>query len=404
MSIFLKIKNFLTGKEEPVVDTDFLVFFGELDAETKVRELAFATAVGKIARSLAKCEIKTFVKGEEVKKDDYYRFNVEPNLNQNASAWMQELIWRLYAKNEALVIEYDKQLFIAETFTKDVKAKYDWTFKGVVVDDFTFNRSFKMREVLYFRLNNDNVKNLINGIYNAYSKMMSAAVEHASRSGSVRGILNMQGMQAGSEKEKEVAAEMLNNRFKTMFENKNAVVPLPQGFTFQDLTKATERSIGGGGGVTRDYRAMIDDVYDLTAAAFGIPAVLLKGQTAGIKEAVDMYLTDCIDPLADLIETEINRRMYGKDNFLEGTRVKVDTSNIKHLELFEMAGSIEKLVGSGTMTINDVRDRLGLKRSDDPIADKHLITKNFGTAAEIDAAGTEQKGGANEASTNGDDD
>jgi hypothetical protein len=61
-----------------------------------------------------------------------------------------------------------------------------------------------------------------------------------------------------------------------------------------------------------------------------------------------------------------------------------------------MAGSIEKLVGSGTMTINDVRDRLGLKRSDDPIADKHLITKNFGTAAEIDAAGTEQKGGATE--------
>jgi HK97 family phage portal protein len=402
MGLFLKIKNFFTGEEEPV--TDFLVLTGELSAEVKVRELAFATAVSRIARSLSKCEIRTFEEGEEVKKDDYYRFNFEPNRNQNSSAWMQELIWRLYSKNEALVIEYDDQLLIAETFTTDVKAKVDWTFKGVVVNDFQFDRPFKMREVLYFRLNNNDVKKLVNGIYEAYAKMMSAAVEHASRTGSVRGILNMQGQMAGSEGEKKLATEMLNERFKPMFESKNAVVPLPQGFTFQDLTKATERTIGGGGGITRDYRAMIDDIYDMTAMAFGIPPVLLKGQTAGVKEVFDMYLTDCIDPLADLIETEINRRMYGKEQVLKGTRVRVDTSNIKHHELFEMAGSIEKLVGSGTMTINDVRDRLGLKRSDDPIADKHLITKNFGTAAEIDAAGTEQKGGTNEASTNGDDD
>jgi HK97 family phage portal protein len=402
MSIFLKIKNFLTGKEEPVAD--FSIFFGELSTEYNVRKLAFAKAVGKIARSLAKCEIKTFEEGEEVKKRDYYRFNFEPNRNQNSSAWMQELIWRLYSKNEALVIEHGEQLLIAEVFTKEVKAKYDWTFRDVVVDELTFDRPFKMSEVLYFRLNNENVKNLIDGIYTTYAKMMAAASEHASRVGSLRGILNMQGMQAGSEKEKDVAKEMLNNRFSKMFEGKNAIVPLPQGFTFQDLTKATEKPAGGGGGVTRDYRAMIDDIDDMTAAAFGIPAVLLKGQTAGVKEAVDMYLSDCIDPLADLIETEINRRMYGEEQVLKGTRIKIDTSNIKHLELFEMAGSIEKLVGSGTMTINDVRDRLGLKRSDDPIADKHLITKNFGTAAEIDAAGTEQKGGANEASTNGDDD
>ena len=402
MSIFLKIKNFLTGKEEPVAD--FSIFFGELSTEYNVRKLAFAKAVGKIARSLAKCEIKTFEEGEEVKKRDYYRFNFEPNRNQNSSAWMQELIWRLYSKNEALVIEHGEQLLIAEVFTKEVKAKYDWTFRDVVVDELTFDRPFKMSEVLYFRLNNENVKNLIDGIYTTYAKMMAAASEHASRVGSLRGILNMQGMQAGSEKEKDVAQEMLNNRFSKMFEGKNAIVPLPQGFTFQDLTKATEKPAGGGGGVTRDYRAMIDDIDDMTAAAFGIPAVLLKGQTAGVKEAVDMYLSDCIDPLADLIETEINRRMYGEEQVLKGTRIKIDTSNIKHLELFEMAGSIEKLVGSGTMTINDVRDRLGLKRSDDPIADKHLITKNFGTAAEIDAAGTEQKGGQNEAATNGDDD
>ena len=82
MSIFLKIKNFFTGEE---VDANYLVFFGELNTELNVRKLAFAKAVGKIARSLAKCEIKTFVEGEEVKKRDYYRFNFEPNRNQNSS-------------------------------------------------------------------------------------------------------------------------------------------------------------------------------------------------------------------------------------------------------------------------------------------------------------------------------
>ena len=391
MSIKLWIRNLFTGKKEEIDEGEFLALFDDWATEYAARDLAFSTAVGKIARSLAKCEIRTYLDHEEVQGADYYRLNIEPNLNQNSPAWMQELIAKLYRHNEVLVVEFNGGLLIADSFVKERKALYPWTFENVVVDGFEFNKKFAMDEVLYLRLNNKNIKRLLDKIYESYAKMMAAAVNQASRTGSVRGILQMQGMMAGSPAEKKTAQEMLGERFKPLFDSHNAVVPLPQGFNYQDLTKATER-VSGGGSITRDYRAMIDDVFDMTAMAFGIPTVLLKGQTAGIEDSVDMYLMDCIDPLADLVETELNRRLYGSENYLKGNRVRIDTSNIKHFELFEVAGPIEKLIGSGAMTINEIRPRIGLKKSEDPIADEHIITKNFGTAAEmVSATGKESE-------------
>lgn len=385
MGILTWVRDIVAGRTQPL--SGQCALWQDSAAEYMARDVAFATAAGKVARSLAKCEIKTYANHEEKQERDYYRLNIEPNRNQNSSAWMQELIWKLYRDNEALVIDVGGQLLIADSYAKKTYALRDWQFSSVSVGDLTFDRMFYMPEVLYFRLNNENVRSLVDALYRSYAGMMAAASEMASSAGKIKGIINMPGMVAGAEQEKKTAADIMNNRFKPLFASGNAVVPLPQGFSYQDIGK------NYADGSSREYRAMIDDVMDITGAAFGIPSVLLKGQTAGIEEAFDMYLTDCIDPLADLIETEINRQMYGQDGFLSGYHVRIDTSQIKHFELFDAAGAVEKLIGSGAMTINDIRPRLGLKKTDDPVGDQHLITKNFGTAEEVtknetDAANT----------------
>jgi Ni,Fe-hydrogenase III large subunit len=57
--------------------------FGDL----YIREMAFWSAVNLVANAVSKCEIKTFENGKEVKKQEYYLWNIEPNRNQNSSAF-----------------------------------------------------------------------------------------------------------------------------------------------------------------------------------------------------------------------------------------------------------------------------------------------------------------------------
>ena len=70
-----------------------------------IRNLAFQTAVNLVANSISKCEFKTYFKNKEVKKEEYYLFNIEPNKNQNSSQFIHKWIGKLYEENECLIIE-----------------------------------------------------------------------------------------------------------------------------------------------------------------------------------------------------------------------------------------------------------------------------------------------------------
>ena len=123
-----------------------------LSAEIHVRELAFWSCVNIIANAIGKCEFKTFVRHRETRGPEYYLWNVEPNANQNSSAFIHKWISQLYSRNEALVIEQNGQLLVADSFDRKPYALYDDVFSQVQVGDFTFNRTFMQSEVLYFRL------------------------------------------------------------------------------------------------------------------------------------------------------------------------------------------------------------------------------------------------------------
>lgn len=375
MGIRFWLRNFLEGDSGNHRTEITCGDLQDLNTELALRSLAFSAAVSKVARSIAKCEIKTYLNGKEVQQDDYYRLNFRPNKNQNSSAWIQKLITQLYLNNEALVIEtFDHDLLVADSFDKKVRAVYDWSFSDVRVDDWTFPTTYQMSDVFYFRLNNDNVKHLIDQACSTYGKILEAAGETMSQQGGVKAVINMQGLaRSQTPKDKDDITDLFQNKLKYLWTKRNAVIPLQQGMNFQDLNK------GQGWASTRDYRDLVNDIYDLTASAFGIPPVILRGEVAGTKDAFDMYLTDCIDPLADLISTEITSKMYSKSQWKSGSKVLIDTTQVKHLEIFDLAASVEKLIGSGVMTINEVRPRLGYEESDDELADKLLITKNFTT-------------------------
>ena len=358
-----------------------------LSAEIHVRELAFWSCVNIIANAIGKCEFKTFVRHRETRGPEYYLWNVEPNANQNSSAFIHKWISQLYSRNEALVIEQNGQLLVADSFDRKPYALYDDVFSQVQVGDFTFNRTFMQSEVLYFRLSEKNMRLIANGLYAAYQKMIDYGMHSYQRSRGQKGVITIDTMAAGGSSWQKEYENLKNRDFKSFFDAENAVMPLFKGFRYDDLGSKTYSNEG-----TRDVRAMIDDVSDFTAKAVGIPPALLSGEVQGTSDALDQFLTFCVDPLADMLQEEINRKRNGYGGFSQGTYLQIDTRAIKHVDLLSVSTAIDKLISSGAYCINDIRKLTGDQVIDEPWAWQHFMTKNYATVAELLRALSEDTG------------
>ena len=60
----------------------------------------------------------------------------------------------------------------------------------------------------------------------------------------------------------------------------------------------------------------------------------------------------------------------------------MDSASILHFDMFANAANVEKLVGSGAYTINDVRRAANQAIINEPWANEHFMTLNISTMNE----------------------
>ncbi len=348
--------------------------------EIYLRELAFWTCVNKIANAVSKCEFKTFYRGKEVKEKEYYLWNVEPNQNQNATAFLNKLIGKLYRENEALVVEINNRLYVADAYSKEKFALKDYRFDGIVIDDYQLSESKYMSDVLFFELNSKDIRKLINGMYESYAKLFSYAQKAYTKSRGHKGILNIEAVAQESENFKKTFDDLMTNHFKNFFDKDNAVLPLFDGYGYQDISQNAKTYSTES---TRDIKALADDIFEFTARGFSFPPSLAKGDVQDTSKAVDELLTFVIDPLCKMMQQEINRKRNGFTGFAAGNYIKIDTLAVKHIDIFDIATPVDKLISSGAFTINDIRKVIGEPMIEEEWADQHFITKNYSTIQDL---------------------
>ena len=347
-------------------------------------------AINLLAGLLAKCEFKTYIKGAEKKADEYYLWNLDPNVNQNSSQFVQELISKLLFRNEVLVVEVNGQLLIADSFSVTEYTLFPNTFTGVTVGDFTFDKSFSMTDVLYFRLNDQNIRAMLSGLMAGYSELLDMAVGKYKRAGGRKGVAKVNKTATGDQKGKEQFDDLFNKQFKTYFNSENAVVQLPNGVEYTEITgEGSKKSTSEVNDITNITKEAISRV----AQAFRIPPALLQGDIADVDKLVDELLTFCIDPLTDLIQTEINRKRYGKVAYLAGTYLRIDTTCIKHIDVFDVAQAVDKLISDSIYDPDEIRQKLG----DAPLnawwSTQYTRTKNIEALPDNEPAGLLNTGG-----------
>lgn len=360
--------------------------------EIYLRELAFWTCVNKIANAVSKCEFKTYQDNKEYRGREYYLWNQEPNQNQNAAVFLNRLIGTLYRKNEALVVEINQMLYVADSYEKEVYALRDYRFRGIVIDNYQIRETFDMSDVLFFELNPQNMKTLMNGMYESYSKLISHASRAYSRSRGRKGILDIDAVAEESETFDDEFSELMTTHFKNFFEKENAVLPLFEGYTYTDISQNTKTYSTES---TRDIKALADDIFDFTARALSFPPSLAKGNVQDTGKAIDELLTIGIDPLVKMLQQEINRKRYGYSGFRNGCYMQIDTLAVKHVDIFDIAIPVDKLISSGVFCVNDILDVLHMPRIEEEWAYRHFITKNYSDIqtllAEMDIEKSERK-------------
>ncbi|WP_252244511.1 MULTISPECIES: phage portal protein [unclassified Clostridium] len=347
---------------------------------------SFATqvAINLISSCIAKCEFKTFLNKKEIIGDEYYLWNIEPNKNQNSTEFLQELISKLLINNEVLVIQVNDELIIADDFNREEFAVKEDYFDQVSKKGFSFNKLFYMSEVLYFRHNNEDIRLYLNNLMSAYNELLSIAKGKYKRAGGRKGIVDIDSIAKGDKEKNEQLEKLFSEKFKNFFEAENAVVDLPKGVKYTEITGEGSKKSSNE---LNDITKLIDDAFIRIAQTFKIPPALLKGDIADVEKLTDNFLTFCIDPIVDLIQTEINRKRYGKSNFFKGSYLYVDITNIKHIDIFSIAEKIDKLIACGMYSIDDLKKKLKDTVLNTEWSEKHWITKNYQEINEIDSKG-----------------
>ncbi len=367
-----------------------------LPAQIYYKELVIQTCISIVANALVMSEFQTYVKGKEQRQHIHYLLNVQPNKNQNATEFWNEVVTRLIYDNECLIVPIRDEWFIAEEFNVTKYVHYEDRYTDIRVRELDLKQSYVEGEVLYFKLNDMSIKKLIDGLYADYSQLLSAASKSYKKANGFKAILKIDGLMPQTESASADLEDLLNVQFKNFIEKDNAVLPIAEGMN------VVESSGKGTSKDTRDIRKLVDDVIEFVCMAMRIPVGLVRGDVAGISEQTDNFLMLCINPYAKLITTEINRKWYYEDEYLTKTYVKMDTQKIRLVDLEKISKAADMLFRIGVHNIDDNRELVGKERLETDWSREHYVTKNYNSVLSqtSPAKSNTLKGGESNGKTN----
>lgn len=372
-----KIRLF-TFLEKKIDNAQYKVLVAKAMEKAAFRELALHIAVTYVANALSKCEFKTYENGKEVKGETYYKLNVRPNPNENSSQFIQHFVENYYYNKGALIVNHEGGMHVADSFDLDESNPLKpYVYKNVTFGSKTLRTAIPRSDVLHLRLNDSKVKGLVDAVGMEYGEVISLAMQSFKRTNGKKYKLLLDQYQAGDPQFKKTYEEVIQAQLKNFIESDgSAVYPKYNGIDLQEFSTAQPTDSG-------DILAVRKEIFDVTAQAIRIPLPMMYGNITNMDEIVKVFLTFCIDPLADMVSEEFTGQTYGYEGWRRGNYITVDTSCINHVDIFEVAEGVEKLISSGMCSIDELRPYLNFNPLGTEFGRRHYLTKNFEPAENV---------------------
>lgn len=355
-------------KVDPTYALDVDFDFQDTSARAYLKRVALDAGVNFIARRFAQSKFK-HKKGDKYVNDDALKLlNKRPNRNETATQFWEHVIYNLIYEGECLIVINDsKEMLIAESFVHTKYANYDDTFSGVYVRGFRFERTFSMSDVIYLNYQNERLESYTDSLFCDYGKMLGRMVDIQMRNNQIRGILKADLQQGTQEKKQEQLNNFLGKIFNAFKQKDVAVVPLTNGFDYEEIggTKSNTQQ------QFEQIKALRKDALATVADILGIPEPLIVDTPADTSKAEETFNNGTLAFFYQLVLDELNSKLSKSDDDI----FLISGKNQK--DIFSLAEPIDKLVSSGVMTRNEIRELLGLEKSQDSDLDKFYITKNY---------------------------
>lgn len=351
-----------------------------------IEELALFSTIDLVASTAAMCEWKTYQGDTPHRGEDWYRWNVEPNQNMNGFYFKRALFARLLRFNEALVFQrQDGSVYLADSFGRETFAFKPNVYSSITCNNLTLNGTRDEDEVFFFRLANQDAAALLHRLHGLYSEAMEEALDKYKHSGGRSGVLKITGQARKDKDYEDRVATLMEQRFRKFFDNKNAVIPLFDGFDYTPDTGPAAQKLNGE---ISDLESIMKQAQDRSCNAYHVPPALLRGDVTNQNEAVKSMLTFAVKPPVLAVQTEVNRKMYGR-KVLDGWHTKIDMTHIRVVDIFDVAVNLDKLIQDSVLNTNESRDMTGLDLIPEAWANEYQRTKN------MEAVKTPGKGGEN---------
>lgn len=360
----------------------------ERAASTTMRYQWMTVALHVAARyaiaGILKSPIRIRGSGRAEKDYEEWLWNVRPNPNQSRSQFFTQLVDKMFFAHQrcAMVVPSHDALWIADSWTPREareRATKDWwrptTYENIAVNGVfdAIRGPVNADQVFIFRMpETTQWRSLMNSMSLAYEEMAKSAAEAFGDKNTRRWLLDMDAKITGTQQEQDAISEYLNNMVGPFVKGNDVAIPLYEGMS---LSRVKPEYLGGES--TLDVVQIRAEAFRTVANCVGIPVSFLEGNVNNFESVLESMLAFFIDPIAKAIEDEIAAKSMTAMQWRHGSYVRVDTTHIRHVDLFSVADKAEKLVGSMIDTPNEIREFTGQDRVDGkPEMDEYQMTKN----------------------------
>ena len=374
------IRSKLIGKKSYEISSeDFENYYNKYEAtKFNLTEIALFTAIDLIARSIAKCEFVTVENHKEKQGYEYYTWNYSPNKHQTKIEFIVEFVSKLIFNNETLIFETsDGQLLVADSFSKQEYAILEDTFSSITARGLTLNRTYKSSEVIYLKYSDSGVRRLLSQMCKSFENLMGSAEQRYTKAIGHKGILKISNMAQKEIEFQQKFNDLMQNRFLQYFKAQNAVLPLFDGYDYSEPSTDAKKSTNSE---INDISKLKTEVIATVGNALHIPPAIISGEASQLSDAVDTFIANSIDPLAQMVEQEITKKRYGESEYIKGNYLLVDTTYVKHIDAITSANNLDKSIASGVLNPAKAQKYCNILPCDDDWAKAYYMTKNYQTA------------------------
>lgn len=352
-------------------------------------ELARQTMAGYVISALQLCDVKFYDDGMAPSlSDSAWLWNVSPNPNQSRAEMMADLLGRLLVDDgRAIVVPVRRgsktSIYVADGGTEpEVRAGMPDLYRNVSIEGSTEVVPYDLTSSDLYAFDMRGVgggwRTLQATCDDAYDRLAASIISSTRDRSGRKWLMQLNQPANGTAEQQKAIEQQLRTATKEFIRSDDGVMPLYKG---QELVRASADVSKTSGQVASDVTTIRRDMFSLVAACFHMPASLLDGNVNNFDATLDAFLTFAVDPVARMLSEEITRKTYTRDQWQRGARATVDTTHIRHVDIFQIADAAAKLIGSAIDNPNEIRGFTGQDPIDEPWAEEYQQTKNNESAS-----------------------